>query len=174
MAGGGGAGPGWNGESGIHSHMTNTRITDPEVLERRYPVLLRQFILREGSGGNGRWNGGDGIVREFEFLKPLQVSILSERRVFAPFGMFGGEPGKRGVNLLIKKGSERVISLGGKSEFSVQPGDRVIIMSPGGGGFGAEDGQNSHHYEHEIMGIAIPLQKVFGSEAEFRRAQEQA
>ncbi|KAI9096588.1 Hydantoinase B/oxoprolinase-domain-containing protein [Phlyctochytrium arcticum] len=86
IAGGSGAGPTWNGRSGVHTHMTNTRITDPEIFERRYPVVLWQFGLRDGSGGAGEHRGGDGVIREIEFLEPLDVSILSERRVFAPYG----------------------------------------------------------------------------------------
>ncbi len=91
------------GKSGIHTHCTNTRITDPEILERRYPVLLRQFSLRDGSGGNGRYSGGDGVVREIEALRPLTVSILSERRVLHPYGIEGGQDGKCGRNFVIKK-----------------------------------------------------------------------
>ena len=102
IAGGAGAGPLWHGKSGVHTHMTNTRITDPEVLEQRYPVMLRQFTLREGSGGNGEYRGGDGVIREIEFLKEgIQVGILSERRAFQPYGMAGGEPASRGKNLII-------------------------------------------------------------------------
>lgn len=89
IAGGAGAGPTWDGRSGVHTHMTNTRITDPEILERRYPVLLREFSLRRGSGGNGMHRGGDGVIRRLQFRKPLNVSILSERRARAPFGMNG-------------------------------------------------------------------------------------
>ena len=81
IAGGSGAGPGWNGVSGVHTHITNTRIGDPEILERRYPLLLHTFEIREGSGGKGEYNGGNGVVREFEFLQGLQVSILSEVRL---------------------------------------------------------------------------------------------
>jgi 5-oxoprolinase (ATP-hydrolysing) len=88
IAGGSGAGPSWNGRSGVHTHMTNTRITDPEIMERRYPVILREFSLRPNSGGRGEYSGGDGVVREIEFLESLQVSILSERRVFQPYGYF--------------------------------------------------------------------------------------
>jgi len=103
IGGGSGAGPGWHGEHGIQVHMTNTRMTDPELLEWRYPVLLRRFRLRSGSGGRGRWSGGNGIERELEFLEDgIQVSILSERRVFAPFGLAGGEAGARGRNWLIR------------------------------------------------------------------------
>jgi len=103
IAGGSGAGNGWNGTSGIHTHMTNTRITDVEIMEKRYPVLIEQFSLRENSGGKGKFNGGDGVIRVFKFLDNLEVGILSERRVFAPYGLHGGKNGKKGLNLLIKK-----------------------------------------------------------------------
>lgn len=142
IAGGAGAGPGWHGRSGVHTHMTNTRITDPEVLERRYPVVLKRFCLRPGSGGQGKWKGGDGVVRELEFLRPLTVSILSERRAVAPFGILGGESASKGVNLWVRReggdgdGKERVVSLGGKATIQVKGGDRLVIMTPGGGGCG--------------------------------------
>ena len=91
IAGGAGAGPTWHGKSGVHTHMTNTRITDPEVLELRYPVILRQFNIRQKSGGEGKFKGGDGVVREIEFLKnDIEIGILSERRAIAPYGMAGG------------------------------------------------------------------------------------
>ena len=134
IAGGAGAGPTWHGCSGVHTHMTNTRITDPEILERRYPVILRKFGLRYDSGGSGQYIGGEGTERELEFTEPLTVSILSERRAFQPYGMAGGGPGARGVNLLQSAG--RVISLGGKNTVEVNPGDRLMIRSPGGGGYG--------------------------------------
>ncbi|RUM35406.1 MAG: 5-oxoprolinase [Desulfobulbus sp.] len=137
IGGGAGAGPGWHGQSGVHTHMTNTRITDPEILERRYPVLLREFSIRKKSGGRGKFNGGDGLVREVEFLAPLQVAILSERRVFAPYGLAGGEPGKRGENLFFTRDG-RVLNLGGKNEISARPGDRIRILTPGGGGYGSQ------------------------------------
>jgi 5-oxoprolinase (ATP-hydrolysing) len=135
IAGGAGAGPDWHGTSAVHTHMTNTRITDPEVLEQRYPVLLRQFSIRKGSGGKGKFNGGDGVIREIEFLVPLKVAALSERRVYAPYGLNGGQPGAKGKNILIKKdGSET--DLGGKTQFEAKPGDRLKILTPGGGGAG--------------------------------------
>jgi len=146
IAGGAGAGPTWHGESGVHTHMTNTRITDPEILERRFPVLLRAFVLRDGSGGRGRHCGGDGVVRELEFRRPLVVSILSERRAFRPYGLEGGEAGARGLNLLTfaggekdggGKGASRLVNLGGKNTVQVHAGDVLTIYTPGGGGFGA-------------------------------------
>ncbi|KAM5341183.1 hypothetical protein ACJ41O_015292 [Fusarium nematophilum] len=138
IAGGSGAGPSWHGEDGVHCHMTNTRITDPEILERRYPVLLRQFSLRKGSGGRGKFQGGEGIVRELEYLIDMHAGILSERRAFQPYGMAGGEPGARGENLWIRKNG-RTINVGGKAACRVQAGDRMRILTPGGGGYGPID-----------------------------------
>jgi len=138
IAGGGGAGPTWNGESGVHSHMTNTRITDAEILERKYPVLLREFCLRPGSGGKGKYNGGDGVVREIEVLKPLEVGILSERRAFAPRGLHGGWDAARGHNFWVRKDG-RVINLGGKNAVYMSAGDKIRILSPGGAGYGTPE-----------------------------------
>lgn len=135
IGGGAGAGPGWHGQSGVHTHMTNTRITDPEILERRYPVLLHEFSIRKNSGGAGKFQGGNGLIREMEFLQPLHVTILSERRVFAPYGLEGGKPGQRGENLFIRANG-RVLNLGGKNEIQAEPGDKIRILTPGGGGFG--------------------------------------
>jgi 5-oxoprolinase (ATP-hydrolysing) len=132
IGGGAGAGPSFDGASGVHVHMTNSRITDVEVLESRYPVRVVEFGLRRGSGGRGRHRGGDGLVRELEFLEPATVSILSERRVHAPFGLEGGEPGARGRNLLDG------VDLGGKCTVEVKAGARLRIETPGGGGFGRE------------------------------------
>ncbi len=124
--------------------MTNTRITDPEILERRYPVAVKSFSLRAGSGGTGRWRGGDGVVRELEFLRPLTVSILSERRCTDVPGLLGGGKGSRGRNLLVKldpsgRGTH-AISLGGKATVEVAAGDCLRIESPGGGGYGVMEG----------------------------------
>ncbi|MEA2110182.1 MAG: hydantoinase B/oxoprolinase family protein [Pseudomonadota bacterium] len=135
IGGGAGAGPHWHGQSGIHTHMTNTRITDPEILERRYPVLLRRFSLRQNSGGEGHFRGGDGLVREIEFLTPLNIAILSERRVFSPYGLRGGANGARGCNTFIRADG-RKINLGGKNEIKANPGDCFRIETPGGGGYG--------------------------------------
>ncbi|KAL2847756.1 Hydantoinase B/oxoprolinase-domain-containing protein [Aspergillus pseudoustus] len=143
IAGGAGAGNNWVGESGVHVHMTNTRITDPEILEKRYPCVLRRFELREATGGAGRNRGGDGVAREIEFLTPVTCSILSERRVHQPYGMEGGEPGATGLNLWLTKdkytGLERRVNMGGKGSVSINIGDRVVIMTPGGGGYGSKD-----------------------------------
>lgn len=135
ICGGSGAGPTWTGTSGVHTNMTNTRITDPESLERRYPVVLRGFSLRAGSGGDGQYGGGDVIIRDVEFRIPMTASILSERRSFAPYGMKGGADGKRGLNQWVKANG-RTINLGGKNSVAVSAGDRIIINTPGGGGYG--------------------------------------
>lgn len=137
IGGGSGAGPTWDGEHGVQCHMTNTAITDVEVLERNFPVLLRQFRLRRGSGGAGLRRGGDGLVREIEFRRNgLSVGILSERRALAPRGLLGGAPGARGsTHIFFLDG--RVVSLGPKNEVAVNQGDRILIETPGGGGFGA-------------------------------------
>ncbi|CAG9998757.1 unnamed protein product [Clonostachys byssicola] len=140
IAGGSGAGADWEGESGVHTHVTNTRISDPEIFERRYPVILHEFSIRHGSGGLGMNRGGDGCVRDIEFRMPMQVSILSERRVIAPYGMAGGDEGKRGLNLWIRRdpedGTTRTISLGGKATTMMNAGDRIVVLTPGGGGYG--------------------------------------
>ncbi|MCZ6558381.1 MAG: hydantoinase B/oxoprolinase family protein [SAR324 cluster bacterium] len=138
IGGGTGAGKDWDGKSGLHAHMSNTRITDAEILERRFPLLLREFSIRPESGGRGRHNGGNGLVREIEFLIPMNAAILSERRVYPPYGLAGGEPGMMGRNLIIRADG-RVINLGGKNEIHVEPGDRIRIETPGGGGYGAPE-----------------------------------
>ncbi|KAJ2159508.1 hypothetical protein GGF46_002964 [Coemansia sp. RSA 552] len=151
IAGGHGAGPHWAGQSGVHTNMTNTRITDPEILERRYPVILRQFSLRPASGGPGRFPGGDGCIREIEFRQPIHVSLLTERRVIPPPGLAGGSPGACGINLWKRRAPSdpdadpdsdpatrplQTLNLGPKISVDVSPGDRIVIMTPGGGGYG--------------------------------------
>lgn len=135
IGGGAGAGPTWHGQSGVHTHMTNTRITDPEILERRYPVVLREFSIRQNSGGTGLYNGGNGLIREIEFLSPLNVAILSERRNNSPYGLLGGKDGAKGENYHIKSNGD-VINLGGKNEINTHPNDRIRILTPGGGAYG--------------------------------------
>ncbi|HEY0135742.1 MAG TPA: hydantoinase B/oxoprolinase family protein, partial [Nannocystis sp.] len=130
LGGGAGACHGHAGRSGVHTHMTNTRITDPEVLEARFPVRLWRFELRRGSGGAGRWPGGDGLVRELEFLRPMHVAILSQRRLRTPFGLAGGGPGAAGRNLLDDR------ALPGRVAVEVAAGQRLRIETPGGGGHG--------------------------------------
>uniref|UniRef100_A0A8C3CMZ9 5-oxoprolinase, ATP-hydrolysing n=1 Tax=Cairina moschata TaxID=8855 RepID=A0A8C3CMZ9_CAIMO len=125
VAGGAGAGPRWHGRSGVHTHMTNTRITDPEVLEQRYPVVLQRFELRRGSGGAGRYRGGDGVCRELLFRQDMVLSVLSERRAIQPYGLRGGSPGALGLNLLLRHDGP-TINLGAKTSVPVQPGVRCV------------------------------------------------
>ena len=121
--------------------MTNTRITDPEVLEQRYPVRIREFSIRRGSGGAGAHRGGDGVVRRIEFLRPLEVSILSQRRgPYPPYGLRGGEPGALGRNTLVRADGT-TIELDAKAQFTVGAGDILTICSPGGGGWGSRNGE---------------------------------
>lgn len=161
IAGGSGAGSTWDGTSGVHTHMTNTRITDAEVFERRYPVILREFSLRQGSHGKGQHNGGDGVIRDIEFRRDVQVSILSERRVYRPYGLEGGEDAQCGRNIWVRKVKKleggddvasnktvvngekkeesqewRYVSLGAKNTAAMQAGERIIVETPGGGGWG--------------------------------------
>ncbi|CAK9293358.1 unnamed protein product [Gordionus sp. m RMFG-2023] len=138
IAGGSGAGPSFDGRSAVHTHMTNTRITDPEILERRFPVILKRFGVRDGSGGSGKFKGGNGAVREILFRKPLNLSILTERRVFEPYGMNGGANGKRGLNLFVHSDG-KIIYMDSKSTLKVDPGDTFQINTPGGGGYGVAD-----------------------------------
>ena len=138
VGGGSGAVDGFDGASGVHTHMTNTRITDPEVIEHRYPVRLHRFAIRGGSGGGGRWQGGDGLVREIEFLAPLEFSILSQHRVSAPYGMAGGGDGAVGRQVIVRADGSRK-ELAGIDGAEVAAGDRVILETPGGGGYGSAD-----------------------------------
>jgi 5-oxoprolinase (ATP-hydrolysing) len=117
--------------------MTNSRLTDPEILETRYPVLVEEFAIRRGSGGDGSHRGGDGARRRIRFREKMTAAILSTRREAAPFGLDGGSDGAKGVNALIRKDGTR-ISLKGRDEVEVQPGDAIEIETPGGGGFGRE------------------------------------
>jgi 5-oxoprolinase (ATP-hydrolysing) len=135
ICGGAGAGPGFEGASAVHTHMTNSRLTDPEVLELRYPVLIDAFRIRRGSGGHGRWRGGDGVIRRIRFLEPMTVAILANNRVIAPFGLEGGQPGKVGKSYL-QHPDGRIENFGSCGQREVRAGDVIVIETPGGGGFG--------------------------------------
>ena len=134
LGGGTGAGPGFHGESGVHSHMTNSLNTPVEALERDFPVLIEAYSLRKRSGGNGVFRGGNGLLRSYRFLEAGQASILSERRVRGPYGLNGGQPGRKGENSLIRSGKKQ--KLGSKKNIDIQPGDILTIETPGGGGYG--------------------------------------
>lgn len=135
LAGGTGAGDGFHGRAAVHQHMTNTRITDAEELERKYPVRLLQFGIRPDSGGTGKFNGGDGIVRVFEFLEPLNVTLLGQHRFFKPYGLAGGNGGATGSNRWRNQKGEWV-QLPGIAGVSVEPGEVIVVETPGGGGYG--------------------------------------
>lgn len=135
IASGSGAGEGFDGTAAVQTHMTNSRLTDPEVLEARFPVLVRNFSIRTGSGGAGRWRGGDGVVRALEFREPMSVSILSGHRRVPPYGMSGGEPGALGRNSVHRQDGT-VEPLAGCDRVEVRPGDVLVVETPGGGGCG--------------------------------------
>jgi 5-oxoprolinase (ATP-hydrolysing) len=135
VCGGSGAGPGFHGASAVHTHMTNTRITDPEILEHRYPVRLERFAIRRGSGGTGRWQGGDGAVRELTFLDSVSLSLLTQHRVERPYGKEGGEPGLPGRQRLVRASGE-IVELAPVDGCEAGPGDRLVLETPGGGGWG--------------------------------------
>ncbi len=135
VASGSGAGDGFPGASVVQTHMTNSRLTDPEVLEWRLPVRLEEFSVRRGSGGAGRWRGGDGAVRRIRFLEPMTVSTLSQHRRVPPYGMAGGEPGALGANR-VERADGTVVDLAGCGSADVRAGDVLVIETPGGGGYG--------------------------------------
>jgi 5-oxoprolinase (ATP-hydrolysing) len=136
VAGGSGAGPGFDGTDVVQTHMTNSRLTDPEVLEWRFPVRLESFEIRRGSGGRGRWRGGDGAVRRVRFLEPMTAAILSGHRTVRPHGMAGGEPGEPGLNYVLRLQGGNKEPLGPFDETEVAAGDVFVIETPGGGGYG--------------------------------------
>jgi 5-oxoprolinase (ATP-hydrolysing) len=138
ISGGSGAGPGFDGTSVVQTHMTNSRLTDPEVLEFRFPVRLDSYEIRRGSGGAGRWHGGDGAVRRVRFLERMTASILSNGRTVPAFGMAGGQPGALGVNR-VERADGRAEPLGHIGSAEMQPGDAFVIETPGGGGYGTRE-----------------------------------
>ncbi|ETW75180.1 hypothetical protein HETIRDRAFT_56693 [Heterobasidion irregulare TC 32-1] len=186
IAGGSGAGPTWHGTSGVHTHITNTRIGDVEILERRYPLLLHQFGLREGSAGDGKYRGGEGVVREIEFTEPLQVSILSERRTRQPYGLEGGGSGGLGRNTWVKQARRgdgdlldgeskkmqepRRVNIGGKATVWMGKGDRLLIETPGGGGWGLPEAVERELEEQEDL-AHVKAWAARGSLAEREAAQ---
>ncbi|KAJ9144203.1 Hydantoinase B/oxoprolinase [Pleurostoma richardsiae] len=141
MCGGEGAGPTWNGASGVQIHMTNTRTTDMEIIEKRYPILIREFSIRKGSGGRGKFTGGSGVIRDFECRHPLTFGLITERRVHQPHGMMGGENGESGANYWVQKtdDGERWINIGSRGQVDMKTGDRCVIHTPGGGGWGVPE-----------------------------------
>lgn len=171
ICGGSGAGEGWHGTSGVHIHMTNTRITDPEILEKRYPAILNRFELRPGSEGKGLFNGGTGIIREYKFRRALSASIVSERRVYQPFGMAGGGSGASGLNTLVEVvpgGGERRVNIGGRKDFKVSKGDKVIIETPGGGGWGVPvNGEG----KEAVIEKTEPVEREFTNAFQLRQEQ---
>jgi 5-oxoprolinase (ATP-hydrolysing) len=136
ICGGSGAGEGFDGTDCVHTHMTNTRLTDPEVLEWRFPVMLESFEIRRGSGGDGKWRGGDGALRRLRFLEAMTAAILSGHRRIPPYGMAGGEPGKVGRNW-VERADGSTLLLAGADKAELVPGEVFVIETPGGGGYGA-------------------------------------
>jgi len=134
IAGGMGAGPAHDGQSATHTHMTNSWNTPVEALEHQLPLRIRRYSIRRGSGGKGFRRGGDGIVREWEFLDGAKATILSDRRARGPYGLQGGQPGQPGANTLVRRGKRTTIPA--KTEFQAEPGDVLRIETPGGGGYG--------------------------------------
>jgi 5-oxoprolinase (ATP-hydrolysing) len=136
ICGGSGAGPDFDGTSGVHTHMTNSRLTDPEVLEWRFPVMVEDFRIRQGSGGAGRHKGGDGVVRRIRFRQAMTASLLANRHRVRPFGLDGGSAGAPGA-ARVERSNGETVHLGSTGQVQVQPGDVFVIETPGGGGFGA-------------------------------------
>jgi 5-oxoprolinase (ATP-hydrolysing) len=136
ICGGSGAGPDFDGTSAVHTHMTNSRLTDPEVLEWRFPVVLESFEIRAGSGGSGLHSGGDGAVRRLRFLEPMEVMMLSNRRIVPPYGLAGGEPGALGRNWIERADGSRH-EMTGTDKADIEAGDVFVIETPGGGGYGS-------------------------------------
>ncbi|GKZ76276.1 hypothetical protein AnigIFM56816_005255 [Aspergillus niger] len=174
ICGGSGATSVQPGASGVHTHMTNTRITDPESLEKRYPVILREFAIRPGTGGKGMNKGGDGVVRDIECRAPLSFSVITERRSVAPYGMSGGDPGQCGANYWVrkeKKGEKEVfrwVDMGAKNMVKMEAGDRCVIHTPGGGGWGSPELSG----KYGAIGVVTQYPRAAGSVAARMTAQE--
>jgi 5-oxoprolinase (ATP-hydrolysing) len=132
------AGPGFEGTAGVHVHMTNSRLTDPEILETRFPVVLEDFHIRTGSGGRGKWSAGDGTSRTIRFRERMDCAILASHRRVRPFGAAGGEPGELG-RTLVRRADGRVEELRGCDQTVLEPGEAVTVITPTGGGYGAPE-----------------------------------
>ncbi|PLB43363.1 hypothetical protein P170DRAFT_459786 [Aspergillus steynii IBT 23096] len=164
------------GASGVHTHMTNTRITDPESLEKRYPVILREFAIRPGTGGKGLHDGGDGVVRDIECRAPLSFSVITERRSIPPYGINGGQPGERGANYWVRrvkigeKEEWRWVNMGSKNMVRMETGDRCVIHTPGGGGWGQAEMNGFHANGSSAQQVQYP--RASGSVAAYMTAQE--
>ena len=141
---GSGAGDGFDGSPVVQTHMTNSRLTDPEVLEWRLPVLLESFEIRRGSGGAGRWHGGDGAVRRLRFTAPVTVSTLASHRTVPPYGLSGGEPGALG-RTYVERGGGTIEELAGADSAELEPGDVLVVETPGGGGYGSPPEPGTNH-----------------------------
>jgi 5-oxoprolinase (ATP-hydrolysing) len=137
VASGSGAGEGFGGADVVQTHMTNSRLTDPEVLEWRFPVRVERYEIRRGSGGAGRWRGGDGGRRELRFGEPMRVTTLASHRRVPPYGMAGGQPGAPGRHWL-ERASGETVPMQACDSVEAAPGDRFVIETPGGGGYGME------------------------------------
>lgn len=182
ICGGSGATSTAHGADAVHTHMTNTRITDPETLERRYPVILREFSIRSGTGGAGVHKGGEGAIRDIECRSPLRFSVITERRVTAPYGMAGGDPGGKGVNYWVRKvkkenskeSDERWVNMGPKNMISMQPGDRCVIYTPGGGGWGVSGMNSSVEQRKQLTNGHAHLPRAMGSIAAWHAQQTEA
>lgn len=136
VGGGTGAGNGFHGADAVHQHMTNTRATDPEILEHRYPVILNRYKIRDGSGGRGKWIGGNGILRDMTFTEPVSLSVLAQHRNIAPYGLEGGRSGETGKHFVVlRDGSQKILNW--KDSADLQSGEQFIIETPGGGGYGS-------------------------------------
>jgi len=136
ICGGTGAGNGFHGSDAVHQHMTNTKITDPEIMELRYPVYLKDFSIRKRSGGRGKWHGGNGVRREITFFAPVSLTIFSQHRIQSPYGLLGGSPGGKGNQFVIRKSGQKV-ALQGIQNIDLKEGDTFIVETPGGGGYGS-------------------------------------
>jgi 5-oxoprolinase (ATP-hydrolysing) len=144
VAGGSGAGATFDGADAVHTHMTNTRATDPELLEHRFPVRLKRFAIRTGSGGAGEHRGGSGVVRELLFLRPVELSLLGQHRREGPYGMAGGRPGQPGRQWIVRSDG-REVELAGIDGAELEAGDRLVLETPGGGGWGRPPGRPPGH-----------------------------